>query len=102
MRLSAILLLATVMALPAAASAKERRSHCRCDAAAVERVGPRDARRREVERRAWVMRHRDRSYADIDPDTPYGPIYQSQEQSMQSRYDFSAGQKANIKEYWWR
>ncbi|MFJ5488808.1 hypothetical protein ACIKTA_14950, partial [Hansschlegelia beijingensis] len=43
--------------------------------------------------------YRDDAEAD---DLPYGPIYQTQEQELQSRYDVSAGRRGNIKEYWWR
>lgn len=91
MRLSTALLIALVMAAPAAAQAGERRR--------IHHPPVQDEPqyRSEAERRAGIWRR-----GEPDEDTPYGPYYQTQEQSMQSMYDVSVGRRGNIEEYWWR
>lgn len=100
MKTPAIVCAIILLSIPAVAQAGERRvRHAHAPAAVHRHHGAFAARERAPVRRE--------ASPSIDPDgypsdTPYGPRYQTQEQEMQSRYDFAAGRKGNIKEYWWR
>lgn len=106
MRLSTVLVFATLMAPLAAAPAMAqdgvRRVHDKRHVhRPIHRHAARDVRRvRPAPRIVEIWPERGRQ--DVSPDTPYGPIYQTQEQDLQSRYDFATGKKGNIKEYWYR
>ncbi|MFD1333251.1 hypothetical protein ACFQ4O_14735 [Methylopila musalis] len=75
-----------------------------CAAVAPAQADPRDRDGRHRGDLRWAERPccdaRERRAPRRRDDEPNGPIYQSQEQVQQSMYDFSAGRRGNIKEYW--
>ncbi len=91
-----------LLSLPAAQAADWSRAEPRVARPAAHANHAAERRRsRPATRPAAPERYVYRDDAEED-DTPYGPIYQTQEQELQSRYDVSAGRRGNIKEYWWR
>ena len=91
-----------LLSLPAAQAADRSRAEPRVARPAAHANHAAERRRSHLATRPAAPRryvYRDDAEAD---DLPYGPIYQTQEQELQSRYDVSAGRRGNIKEYWWR
>jgi|GEM_PF-5208444 len=91
-----------LLSLPAAQAADWSRTEPYASRPAAHASHAAERRRSHLAARRHAPRtyvYRDDEEAD---DTPYGPMYQSPEQELQSRYDVSAGRRGNIKEYWWR
>lgn len=84
--LVALIAIGTGLAASAEAGPRDRDGRSRGDARWLERPCCGDGVRRLPRARP--------------SDEPNGPIYQTQEQVQQSVYDFAAGRRGNIREYW--
>lgn len=98
MKTPAVAFALILMCMPSLAQAGERRSQASAQRWQHQRTAAEERRRERAERRAYDAVRQ----PEVSDDTPYGPIYQTQEQDMRSRYDVSIGKRGNIKEYWWR